>query len=660
MAASDAIEEIKSRLSILDVVGPRVTLRKAGRNFQGLCPFHSEKTPSFVVFPEKGNYHCFGCGANGDAFTFVMQTENLEFVEALRLLADRTGVTLVSRRAATVEDRRNALLVEINAATAQFFQTMLRREAGGAALTYLHGRGLTEDTIDAFQLGWAPDSWEALTRQLLGRGHTAADLVAAGVASERESGGIYDRFRNRVTFPIRDERGGVVGFGARALGDEHPKYLNSPDTPIFSKGHCLYGIDAARPAIREAGQAVIVEGYVDALIAHQYGLKNVVASLGTALTERQLAMLKRLTRSIVLALDPDTAGADATARGLEVARQVFAEVTPVATWRGLIRHEHKLGADLRVARLPSGQDPDEIIRESADRWRLLIREAQPLVDFTIDVVLAKVDVSTAKGKSAAAQQLLPLLAELRDPVQQAHYVGLLAQRLRVREDALASSLRRVPFIRKRALSPHGVRTSPPGPPFLSGSDAERGEEGWDEAPVEADQGRRGRPTLAQHLLSLLLRYEDLASAVWDVDPGELTELQAREVLRLLQVHVGERGRLDRDEFLTELPELLQEWVAELRAAEGERPELRSSVQRSDLKRCVDEIRRGNLREEIRRIERVLSGIEPGEPGKPGEPNRDDLEGLRQRIASLLTRLLPYEREPSRPLARNWREGVAGG
>ncbi|HUX88969.1 MAG TPA: DNA primase, partial [Chloroflexota bacterium] len=318
----DPIAEIKARLDIVDVVGRKVALKKSGQTFKGLCPFHSEKTPSFIVFPDKGNFHCFGCGANGDVFGFVMKTENLDFPEALRQLAAQAGVELKSRTTTEGGDRRRNQLIDVLEQATLFFQQALRRPDGQAALKYLADRGLKVDTIDRFRLGWAPDSWDGLFKYLSGKGIGADLIVGTGLAAERETGGYYDRFRGRVVFPICNERGELMGFGGRTLGENHPKYLNSPETELFDKGGTLYGIDQARAAIRTVQRVIIVEGYVDVLIAHQSGIKEVVASLGTALTERQVGILKRLTRTVVLALDSDSAGDEAVLRGLEVARQV--------------------------------------------------------------------------------------------------------------------------------------------------------------------------------------------------------------------------------------------------------------------------------------------------------------------------------------------------
>ncbi|MGC8826016.1 MAG: DNA primase, partial [Anaerolineae bacterium] len=278
------VDQIKDRLDIVDVVSAYVPLKKSGRTYKGLCPFHAEKTPSFVVFPETGTWHCFGaCGTGGDIFTFIMRIEKVDFGEALRILAEKAGVLLEERR--PQEKARQDLLERLrgaNAAAAAFFhQLLLHSPQAGFARRYLAGRYLTQETIESFELGYAPNDWEALSRHLTAQGYTTAELLEAGLIIAREEGGHHDRFRNRLMIPIRDLRGRVIGFGARALDDTPPKYLNSPQTPIFDKGAVLFGLDRAAKTIRARSEAIIVEGYMDVMMAHQHGVTNVVAAMGT-------------------------------------------------------------------------------------------------------------------------------------------------------------------------------------------------------------------------------------------------------------------------------------------------------------------------------------------------------------------------------------------
>ena len=368
-------EEIKQRLDIVDVISETVNLQRAGRNFKALCPFHPEKTPSFFVFPDRQSWHCFGaCSTGGDIFAFVMRHHDVDFSGALRILAERAGIALRQKATSAGKKQKERLWLANEAAVTFFQHALLSTQAGEPALNYLAMRGIDRETAQDFQLGYGPDSWDALREHLKGRGFSEAELLQAGLVVEGESG-LYDRFRDRVIVPIRDEQGRVAGFGSRSLpaakqgspesgaetagGDDSPKYINTPQTPIFDKGAILYGLDRAKEHIRRLDLAVIVEGYMDVIAAHQHENGNVVASMGTALTERQVSLLRGLTENFVLAFDPDEAGRAAGERGTQVA--------------------YELGANIRVLQLPTGQDPDEIIRSSPDTWRRLVAEARPLL-----------------------------------------------------------------------------------------------------------------------------------------------------------------------------------------------------------------------------------------------------------------------------------------
>ncbi|MFN8516520.1 MAG: DNA primase [Chloroflexia bacterium] len=361
MAERGDIQEIRDRIDMLELVGAKVELKRSGKNWKGLCPFHSEKTPSFYVYPESGNYVCFSCGEKGDAFSWLKKTEGLDFPDALEQLAARTNVTLkrgVVRDPQRDEERERVWALNEEAATF-YANILLNMPAGESGRKYVAERGLTRDTVERFTLGFAPEGWDTLTRHLLSRGHTEAQLIEAGLASERDGGGgIYDRFRTRLLFPIRNRDGKIVGFGGRALGDARPKYLNTAQTSVFDKSANLYAIDLAKDAIRKADTAVIVEGYMDAIMAHQVGHANVVASMGTALTEQQVGLLKRLTSRIILALDADAAGQAAMLRGIDTMRQAldYDEVATVDA-RALVRFERKLSTDILVLNIRKGRIP---------------------------------------------------------------------------------------------------------------------------------------------------------------------------------------------------------------------------------------------------------------------------------------------------------------
>ena len=436
--------EVKSKLTVLDVVGETVALKKAGTTYKGLCPFHGEKTPSFIVTPGRESWHCFGCGEGGDIFSFVMRRDGLAFPEALRLLAARAGVE-IDERTSREDARRRHLHDVVESAIAFYHAVLTKSPTGERALAYLHERGFTDETIEWAGLGWAPPDWDALGRTLEKRRQIgAAELVEAGLATPRRGGnGAYDRFRARVIFPIRDATGNATGLGGRVLKGEDgtepegPKYLTSPATPLFDKSRPLYLLDRAKAQIRKTGTAVIVEGYTDALMAHQAGLTNVVASLGTALTPGQVALLIRYAaKKIVLAYDVDPAGEKAGTLGVTalegLTRQLAASDTDVEL------------DEVRVARLPEGKDPDDVIRESPDAWREATRTALPIVEYLIDFHARGADLRTTGGRARFVDAILPTLRTVRNPVLRDGYLQTLRQVSGVEERVLLEALHRAP------------------------------------------------------------------------------------------------------------------------------------------------------------------------------------------------------------------------
>ena len=436
------IDEIKARIDIVDIISESVQLRRSGKNYTGFCPFHSNtRTPSFAVFPDTGTWRCFGqCNEGGDVFGFVMKKEGWDFSESLHFLAEKAVVELKPQTAeehAAAEEFENLRLLLEEAAT-YYRHQLLNTPPGRSALEYLHQRGLADETIEAFGLGYAPNSWDSAALYFKVRGAKEDDLLQAGLISERDSGGYYDRFRHRLMFPIRDERGRMAGFGARVLNpDDVPKFLNSPQTAVFDKGHLLYGLDRARKTIRSVDQAVIVEGYMDVIALHQAGFANAVSPMGTALSEHQLFMLKRFSRRIVLALDPDAAGDKATLRGLQIARQALDhEAEPVFDARGLLSFEARLQADIRVTTLPSGMDPDEVVQRDPEEWKRIIENARPVVVHVMETLAAGRDLNDPKVKNNIAAQVMPLIRDISSPIERDTYRQQLARMLRVDERTL--------------------------------------------------------------------------------------------------------------------------------------------------------------------------------------------------------------------------------
>jgi DNA primase len=511
--ARDAVAEIRDRIDVVDLVQGYVpSLKKTGNSFKGLCPFHQEKTPSFIVFPDSQNFHCFGCGKGGDLFTFYMLMENVEFKEALQELARRAGVTLeMGVPRPPEEDQHRQRLIEVNELAGMWFHHVLLKTAHGhAGREVIAQREISPQMVEKFGLGFAPDAWDSLLNFLASRNVSAELAAAAGLASTRDSGGFYDRFRNRLMFPIRDRDGRMVGFGGRALGDAMPKYLNSPQTPVFDKSSLVYGLDVAREAIRAANEVVIVEGYMDVITAHQYGHENVVASMGTALTESQVAQIKRGSSHIVLALDSDAAGQMATLRGLEtMADALDSEVRPVPTPNGLLRFERKLKADISIVQLPEGKDPDEMIRKSPERWPDVIRSARPFLDFTIDMLTKGINLDDPVAKSEAVRRILPLLRQIPDSVKENHYTRLLARRLDISEQTILAEKRKLTIGGKSAAIRSGLKPSA----------------------VESVR----RSSTEDYLIALLLRHHQLTNDVVSRIPLEdIQDARNRELVMLLR------------------------------------------------------------------------------------------------------------------------------
>jgi DNA primase len=443
------IDEIKSRIDIVDLIGESVKLRRTGKNYSGLCPFHNEKTPSFIVSPDRQTWRCFGqCNEGGDIFKFVMKKEGWDFKEALRFLADRAGVKLEPYKVEKPEEkeaheRLRGLLEE----AVTFYRHYLTTPDGKFVLDYIHlQRHLTDATIETFGLGYAPSVWDSALKHFTAKGYTEQELLDAGLIIVHEAGPdtgtpeyrkTFDRFRNRLMIPIRDENGRMCGFGARILDpQDFPKFMNSPETVLFSKSRLLYGLDRARKPIRAADQAVIVEGYLDVIAVHQAGFENVVSPMGTALTEEQLRLLKRFSRRIVLALDPDAAGQKAVLGGLEAARQSLDHTDELRfDARGLLRHEARLQADLRVASMPDELDPDEIVQRDPQEWKSLIENAKPVIEHVMTTLAIGRDLDDPKVVSEIGDKVWPLIQDLAKPEEREFFTQRLARFLKVDERA---------------------------------------------------------------------------------------------------------------------------------------------------------------------------------------------------------------------------------
>ena len=630
--ARDAVAEVRDRTEIVDLVSSYVQLKKTGRSYKGLCPFHQEKTPSFVVFPESGNFHCFGCGRGGDVFTFYMGVEHVEFRDALQELAKRAGVELSSAPSLPPEvDAHRNRLIELNEMAAAFYANVLRNTGAGAAgRTVLEERGVSLEMSERFGLGFAPDG-DALGRYLGQRGVDTAMAVEAGLLVERDNGVFRDRFWNRLLFPIRTREARTVGFGGRALGDAIPKYLNSAQSAIFDKSSLLYGLDLAQEAIRKADQVVIVEGYMDAIAAHQFGYANVVAAMGTAVTEQQIGLVKRLSRNIVLALDADAAGQGATIRSLEMLPGALdQDLTPVGAERdpnrpraeAMIVWQRRFKTQISIVRLPQGKDPDELIRRDAESWPAVVASAQPFLDFYIAAALSGIDPGDAPAKAAAVRKLVPLLEAAGDQVVQAHYAGIVARKLQLPESSVLRELRRAAV---RTTAPRSSRAAP----MVVGT---------------------ARASNENHLLALLLRYRSICQGILELVPvDDLADARNRELLRILQ---------DPDIPIDLAPEMivagLDDAVADHAEALLERLE---QIPRQFPAQIERDARRALIRLEKERFDYLMNQLHSSIAAAEAADDAEALTDLRHQLSALYERHRQFY-PPRSPYFRDSRDGDA--
>jgi DNA primase len=507
------VDDIKGRLDILEVVSQHVPLQKSGRSYKANCPFHQEKTPSFHVFPDRQSWRCFGaCATGGDIFSFVMRAENLEFGDALKRLSEQSGVPLPSREGRSQQQAS----LEINEAAREFFQRMLASSQGAEARAYLERRGLTKSVIESFELGFSPQDGESLKRVLIDQKHTVQELAQAGLVHVNESGWARDLFRGRLMFPIRNNSGELTGFGGRALKDATPKYLNTPRTPAFDKGRILYGLHLAKKQANEKG-LVVVEGYMDVIAAHQHGYDNAVASMGTALTEYQVDAIRRLTSKVVMALDADAAGQQATLRSLESSWRVF-QTSVAGRSNGTTIFQQQTVLELKVAVLPSGKDPDDLIRDSSGAWSHLIENATPFIDYLLSALSAQLDTSNPQGKARLVEVMFPLIAAVPEPTQQDQYFQALATHLGVTQETLKATIGR-PLQVRQTRGPRARGQSPP-------QSQRRGA-------TASPFAKMDRDPLEDFCLALLLQNRELKKQLEDIRPEYFLRLENREIFSQL-------------------------------------------------------------------------------------------------------------------------------
>ncbi|MBL8095907.1 MAG: DNA primase [Anaerolineales bacterium] len=549
-------EEIKARIDAVDIISQTVKLRRSGRTYTGLCPFHAHKnfTPSFVVWADTGTWRCFGqCNEGGDIFKFVMKRDGLDFPGALQQLAVLAGVELKPRTRDQVEQDDNLSRQRDVLQSAAVYYNHLLLNAGQAehARQHLAGRGLGQTAVEMFELGYSLDSWDAGLKYLQSKGYTLDDLRGAGLIIEKEGGKLFDRFRDRLMIPVRDELGRMTGFQARALKpDALPKFMNSPTTALFDKGRTVFGLHLARKPLRELNEAIVVEGNLDVIAAHQAGFTNVVSSQGTALTEHQLRLIKKHAKRILLALDADEAGDKATLRGLSVARESLEREDQVGfDPHGLIKQEARLGVDIRVMTLPDGEDPDDVINRDPEEWRKRAAEAEPVVAYVMRVIARGKDLEDAKVKVEIANAVLPYIEDVSDAIERDAYRQKLARLLKVD----------VSVLNRRPAAEATRRDA--RPVLQSGKLPAR--------PAPAAAGRRETPAggevsrLETHVLGALLREPDnvyrIDRALKDLGLGKLSsdDFAATDLQLVFDQLVGALAQVEVD-----LPTYLRTHLAE--------------------------------------------------------------------------------------------------
>jgi DNA primase len=551
----DSRERVRDAVDFVELVGARTELRPAGpRRMTGLCPFHDERTPSFGIDPVEKLYHCFGCGVGGDVFKFAMETEGLDFAGALEVLAERAGIELEREaedpRDAERRGRRERLLALLERTAAYYVRVLWESDEAAPARSYLAERGLEQEVLREFRIGFSPRSWDRVVVASRRAGYSEDELLAAGLGSRRREGpGLVDRFRGRIMFPLADVKGHVLGFGARALSaDDRPKYLNTSESDLFHKGSLVYGADLARAAAARAGRLVLVEGYTDVIALRQAGIPETVCSMGTALTERQLDALKRLTPKVLLCQDPDAAGQEAVAKGKDAIR-VFNE-------------GHRLrGFDLRVVRLPAGRDPADVVQEQgAAAMRALLETSVPVARFEVERALDAGSLGSPEGRDEALRAVAPIVGRLDPGPLQYDLIQLIANRLQMPESLTSEALRRARNGRPVAVAPQRVVTSvdrreETERAFLARCLAikDAGRRALEEMDIDAsfsvELTRRAAHYLAEHLehpgQSLPEGADDLARVVAElvIRAGELAADAEALMIERLQL---DKHRLDRE------------------------------------------------------------------------------------------------------------------
>jgi len=553
--ASDPVQEIKERLDIVDVIKEYIKLEKTGANYRAQCPFHDEQNPSFFVSPSRQIFHCFGCSAGGDMFEFVKKIEGVEFGDALKILADKAGVEL-EKQDPRMKTKRNKMQ-KICELSCQFFEKQLEKSNKGDKVKgYLTGRGITEESIEEWRLGYSPDQWRALLNFLSNKGFKTKNIVKAGVVIKKQDGKTYDRFRGRIMFPVFNLNGEVIGFGGRVFEqDDTAKYMNTPNTLLYDKSKVLYGLNKAKVPIRKEDQAILVEGYTDVILASQAGYENVVATSGTSLTNKQLEILNRYTDNLLAAFDMDIAGSTATRRGIDMAQEQ--------------------GFNIKVVPMPEDSDPADIVSEDKDQWEELVEKADSIIEFYIKNAFSQFDADTPEGKEKIAKRVLPAVKRIPNEITKSHWIQELSGRLGVDEKSIQKELNKI--------------------------EVDEGEKEEDSSDEKEEKTREQK--LEERILALLVEDTTLVRKVKSEHLKHFSE-KAKNIIEVLEKVVSE------DEVVEEAKKKLDEDEAEhldylaLKSEVMEEEDLEEEVEF-----CLTEICSSSVKEQLNKITKAIKKAE---------------------------------------------------
>lgn len=590
------VDQIKDQLDITEIISGYVSIKKAGRNYKALCPFHNEKTPSFVISPERQIWHCFGCGKGGDIFGFVKEIEGVEFKEALRILADKAGIELKREDPRLINERTK--ITEINEKAADFFHYFLSQDLGKKAFDYLKKRKVNDKTIKQFKIGYAPDNFNALLNFLTKKGYSQEEIVKAGLASKNEQGKIYDKFRGRLMFPIRNLEGNTVAFGGRILKEDNkaPKYLNSPQTPIYDKSRIVYNLEQAKTEARKKDQLILVEGYMDVLAVWQNGDQNVAATSGTALTPIQLSIIKRYTPNILLSFDSDLAGGEATKRGIETAIEK--------------------GLNVKIINLGKFKDPDEMIQEESKQWQKAIKKAVPIMDFYFENAFKEVKKITPQTQKQVSNEILPLIAKLKSPIDQDHYLKKLSNKLNLEPKILHAEMQN--FLREQAKS-GSIQGSLGTAPKLNKN--------------------RVQITLEEYLIAVSLLNPKLQPTILkEIKTTDLTEDFPKKIYSLIQKRNEKKVQINLEDIEKKLEQSEKiELNLLLTKVEEESKKLTAPLEEKEIQIQIQNLKSHTLIKKLKKLQAELKEAE-------AKKNSDIVKELTKKITELTQKLSEFQEE----------------